>query len=275
MDDNLAKIQRTRRTFYRRLLEIFNSRENINYLKSTITDIYSKDAKKILDLNFNTWLNTFVLYLDRTYKTEVLDKNLQKEMCYLNTLFIRTCIDNIKNMDLRDIHSRHKEMNHLDSYSIIDNEPTSYSSRNKSVDYGLNSWRENAARLITVRDDTQNKNNKLPACNDSKFAEMKFYEPDEFNNYNHLDDLLGGETMKRLNSEDMSVGKPGFGREDNESMREILRQKTFRKNERGEENGFRRAPISSMKRFTDFQMDETYAGEERVAPVRGYSGITN
>ncbi|CAK9252920.1 unnamed protein product [Sphagnum jensenii] len=89
--------------------------------------------------------------------------------------------------------------------------------------------------------------------------------------------LLGSDYTQKLNSRDLFVGQPGFGREDNESMRRLAggmsrravakgKESTaipFRKNEFGVVNGVRAGEVSLTKRRVDYkQTGETLGGGE-------------
>jgi hypothetical protein len=292
------------RPFYDKLIETFQTPINLNYLKKKLYDIARNNTeKKFIENNFLSWVNSYVLYNDRVNTpTKFKENNLQKEMIYLNTQFIKESINFIKDFNAQNIHDAYSYKNNIKGNTpFYMEEPLKVSHKvfaSKSIDSdsNLEEWKKYSGRLYTYRDDMQTAygtyeqehrsqsqdmprvskkmkegfSNKQSITPNEGSIDLEIGDYSESNGANHIDDLLGGQLMKEMNSVDMSVGKPGFGREDPDSVRALLVRKVFRTNERGIENGFRMGYAPT--RYIDYDQVEGYQGLEREDMIRGYSG---
>lgn len=136
-------------------------------------------------------------------------------------------------------------------------------SRNvRPVSKPMSEWLDGPARQSQYRDHSGADD---LAADDYDLAH-ELAEDDGFS-YSHdpIQDILGGKVAKSLNSRDLTVGKPGFGREDDASNDAFMTGAKWR-------TKYNPYVVSSMHRWNDKDIDEALNCKETKNAIRGYTG---
>jgi hypothetical protein len=194
-------------------------------------------------------------------------------------------------------------------YSVTDGFATSRFGKahhGKTADDILDVWKANPTRGVQGRDDTQsdalggkgmgfgmgtpnmanggsangywgpsaatgNNMNPLDSCRagDNATTGITFCDQSTLNTSNHVEQFNGTSYMIHMNKETGHTST-GFGISTPESDARLLSRRTFKNNERGEENGIPAYRARIQRRNHDYDASESFAGTERECMVHGY-----
>lgn len=144
-----------------------------------------------------------------------------------------------------------------------------------SADAMLADWYRTASRKVSLREDHMGDrgDHTWVAPGSKQHAEgfinsgiggiipsIDVYDYSNFNN-NRADSYMDNPKLLAMNSDRLWEGEPGFGRDTDESNRRLYERQIYRKNERGEENGFYVGRAALHNRHVDKEALSSYEHE--------------
>lgn len=236
-----------------------NKKMLLNQLQSS-TDIIGEH------ISFDDIFNNYCVYLrdalndgDILYAGDKINKLNIDFINYMHTLYhVEERQDHYTVSDGAEINTRH-----------YDNK------RNKSADDMLKDWYKTAAKKVSLREDHAGANGDhtwvMPGSKVHKegfinsgirgiIPQIDVYDYSNMNN-SQADTYMQNPKLLAMNSGRIWEGEPGFGRDTDESNAKLYNRELYRKNERGQENGFRLGQIALHNRYVDKETLTSYEHE--------------